>query len=78
MSCEDFKYLPRITAFDKVLRDKAFNIEKNSKYDRYNVDLLLCSTNFLIKKTFCRAVENKIMSNKELAEKLHKTIIRKF
>ena len=31
----DFKYLARRTAFDKLLRDKAFNIDKNTKYDGY-------------------------------------------
>ena len=30
-----FKDLARRTAADKVLRNKAFNIPKNSKYDRY-------------------------------------------
>ena len=29
----DFKDLKRRTASDKVLRDKAFNIAKNSRYD---------------------------------------------
>ena len=29
----DFKDLPERTAADKVLRDKAFNIAKDSKYD---------------------------------------------
>ena len=29
----DLKYLNRKTAADKVLRDKAFNIAKNLKYD---------------------------------------------
>ena len=31
----DFKDLARRTASDKVLRDKAFNIAKNRKYDGY-------------------------------------------
>ena len=31
----DFKDLNRRTAADKVLRDKAFNIAKKSKYDGY-------------------------------------------
>ena len=31
----DFKDLPRITASDKVLHDRAFNIAKNPKYDGY-------------------------------------------
>ena len=29
----DFKYLPKRTASDEVLCDKAFNIAKNPKYD---------------------------------------------
>ena len=33
MAYGDFKDLARRTASDKVLRDKAFNIAKNSKYD---------------------------------------------
>ena len=35
----DFKDLTRRTASDKVLRDKAFNIAKNSKYDGYQCGL---------------------------------------
>ena len=31
----DFKHLNRRTPADKVLRDKAFNIAKNPKYDKY-------------------------------------------
>ena len=31
----DFKDLNRITISDKILGDKAFNITKNPKYDRY-------------------------------------------
>ena len=31
----DFKDLKRRTASDKILRDKAFNIAKNPKYDEY-------------------------------------------
>ena len=31
----DFKDLARRTAFDKVLRDQAFNIAKNPKYNGY-------------------------------------------
>ena len=35
MAYGDFKDLARRTASDNVLRDKAFNIAKNSKYDEY-------------------------------------------
>ena len=35
MTYGDFNDLARGTASDKVLRDKAFNIAKNPKYDGY-------------------------------------------
>ena len=35
MAYGDFKDLAKRTASDKVLRDKAFNIAKNPKYDGY-------------------------------------------
>ena len=47
MAYVDFKDLVRRTASDKVLRDKAFNIAKNPKYDRYQRGLWFIS--FLIK-----------------------------
>ena len=41
MADGDLKDLPRKTASDKVLRDKAFDIAKNSKYDGYQRGLAL-------------------------------------
>ena len=35
MAYEDFKDLIRRTASGKILRDKAFNVAKNPKYDVY-------------------------------------------
>ena len=35
MAYGDFKDFPRRTAADKVLCDKAFNITKNPKFERY-------------------------------------------
>ena len=35
MSYRDFKDLSRITFADKLLRDKAFNIARDAKYDGY-------------------------------------------
>ena len=35
MAFRDFEDLPRRTASDKILRDEAFNIAKNPKYDEY-------------------------------------------
>ena len=35
MAYKDFKDLTRRTTSDEILRDKAFNIAKNLKYDGY-------------------------------------------
>ena len=42
------------------------------------MDLLQWSINFLIKKLLVAVLKNKVICNKELAEELHKPIIRKF
>ena len=39
MAFGDFKHLAKRTASDKVLKDKAFNIAKNPKYDGYQKGL---------------------------------------
>ena len=39
MVYRDFKDLARRTTSDKVLRNKAFNIAKNPKYDEYQSGL---------------------------------------
>ena len=39
MTYRDFKDLAKRTAPDKVLRDKAFNIAKDPKYDGYQTGL---------------------------------------
>ena len=49
MDYKDFKDLKRRTAADNVLRDKAFNIDKNPKYDGYQRELASMVYNFLIK-----------------------------
>ena len=49
MAYGHFKDLKRRTASDKILRDKAFNIAKNPKYDGYQKGLALWFINFLIK-----------------------------
>ena len=47
MAYGDFEDFARRTVFDKILRDKAFNIAKNPKYDGYQRGL--SSINSLIK-----------------------------
>ena len=48
---EDFKDLARTTASDKVLRDKAFNIAINHKYDGYQRELVFMIYKFFDKKS---------------------------
>ena len=78
MAYRDFKVLTRRTASDKVLREKVFNIAKNSKCNGYQRGLASMVYNFFfIKKASGSGVKNENMSNKELAEELHEPIIRK-
>ena len=77
----DFKDLRKRTAADKVLRDKAFNIAKNPKYDGYQGGLASMVYKFFDKNTKGSAVtlaNKSIPQNKQLAEELYKPIIRKF
>ena len=50
MAYGDFKILKKRTAPDKVLRDKAFNISKNPKYDGYQRGLASIVYKFFNKK----------------------------
>ena len=74
----DFKDLNRRTFADKVLHDKAFNIAKVPKYDGYQCGLASMVYKFFDKKTSGSGIKNENISNKELADELHKPIIRKF
>ena len=49
MAYGDVKDLTRRTASDKILRDKAFNVAKNPKYDGYQRGLSSMFYNFFIK-----------------------------
>ena len=68
MAYGDFKDLKRRTASDKVLRDKAFNIAKNSKYDGYQRDLASMVYKFFDKKSTCRSVTT--LANKSAINQL--------
>ena len=83
MADEDFKDLSRGTASDKVFRDKAFNIAKNSKYDGCQKGLASMVYNFFFfffdkKSAKGGSVNNEIKQNVQLAEELHKPIIKTF
>ena len=73
-----FKDLARRTASDKILRDKAFNIAKNPKYDGYQRGLASMVYKFFDKKSTGGSVNIPLDFNRLLAEGLHKPIIRKF
>ena len=76
MTYGDFKDLTRRTSSDKILRDKTFNIAKNPKYDAYQRGLASMVYNIFDKKT--SGIKNENISNKQLAEELHKPVISKF
>ena len=77
MANGDFKDLARREVSDKVLRNKAFNIAKNPKCDGYQRSLAAMVYNFFYKKTSGSGVNNEIKQNEQLAEELHKPIIKK-
>ena len=86
MTYGDFKDLARRTASDKVLRDKAFDIAKSPKYDGYQRGLASTVYNFFDEMS--ASLSDKFVSgsgvnvsseiNEQLAEELHKPIIRTF
>ena len=63
MAYGDFKGSGK-TASDKILGDKVFNIAKNSKYDDFNVDLLQCSIDILIKELDVEQLNMRIFQTK--------------
>ena len=68
MAYGDFKDLARRTTSDKVLRDKAFNIAKNSKHEGYQNGFASMVYKFFDKKSACVGVNthaNKSAFNNE-------------
>ena len=87
MAYGNFKDFERRTASDKILRDKAFNIAKNPKYDGYQRGLTSMVYIFFDKKpdsltdksvSGSGASNNGIKQNLQLTKELHKAIIRTF
>ena len=77
MAYGDFKDLAKTTAADKFLKNKAFNIAKDTKYDGYQRGLACMFYKFFDKKTKGSGVKS-VPQNEQLADELHKPIIRKF
>ena len=76
MAFGDIKDLNRRTATDNVLHDQVFDIAKDPKYDGYQSGLASMIYQFFGKTTSGGGIKS--IPNKELAEELHKPIIRKF
>ena len=70
------KDLAKRTQTDKVLRDKAFKIESDPKYGGYQRGLASMVYKFFDKKSSGSGIANE--PNYQLANELHKPIIRKF
>ena len=70
----DPKDLINRTEADKVLRDKAYDIASNPKYDGYQRGLASMVYKFFSKKSMGSGIARSSI----LADKLHKPIIRKF
>ena len=60
------------------MRDKAFNIARNPKYDGYQRGLVSMVYTFFDKETSSSGIKNENNFNNELAEEVYKPIIRKF
>ena len=76
MAYGHFKDLERRTQSDKVLRDKAFKIASDPKYDGYQRGLASMVYKFFDKKSKGSGIINE--PNYQLANELHKPVIRKF
>ena len=74
MAYGDFKDLKRRTQSDKVLKDKAIEIASNPKYDGYQRGLASMVYKFFDKKSKGAGIKQ----NQQLANELHKPIIRKY
>ena len=77
MAYGNFKDLTKRTVADKVLRDKAFNIAKDPKYDGYQRALAYMVYKLFDKKTAGSGIKS-IKQNEQLAEELYKPVIIKF
>ena len=72
-----FKDLPKTTAADKVLRDKAFKIASDEEHDGNQRGLASMVYKFFYKKSQGKGLANN-NENMQLANELYKPIIKKF
>ena len=77
MAYGDFKDIKERTASDKILKDRAFNIDKNPKYDGYQRRLASMVYKFFDKKSTRSGVNIPLEFIEQLAKEFHKPIIKK-
>ena len=77
MAYGGFRDLKRRTQSDKVLKDKAFAIASNPKYDGYQRGLASMVYKLFDQKSKGSGIKNETKENQQLANELHKPIIRK-
>ena len=73
-----YKDLEKRTQSDKVLKDKALAIGNNPKHDGHQRTLASMVYKVFDKKSNGTGIKNEIKENQQLANTLHKPIIRKF
>ena len=78
MAYGDFRDLKRRKQSAKVLKDKAFAIASNPKYDGYKRGLASMAYKIFDKKSKGAGIKNESEENQQLANDFHKPIIRKF
>ena len=72
MAYWNFKVLPRRTASDNILSDKAFNIACNPNYG-YQGALSLMINEFFNKKSSGSGAKSEIMLSQQVAEEIKQT-----
>ena len=73
----DFKVIKNRTAADKILRDKAYKVTKHPKYYGSQRDLASMVYKFFDKKIKGSGVKS-TPKNEQLADELHKPVIKNF
>ena len=68
----DSKYLAKRTISDKILKNRAYEIARNCKYDGYQRALAS-----MVYKFFDKKIETGVSINEKIAEELHKPVIKK-
>ena len=77
MAHVNFKNLSRRAASDKVLCNKAFNIAKTPIYDGFHRGIASLIYTFFDKTSSSSGAKSEIIPKQQLAEELHKRIIKK-